>query len=67
MGRLFIRVSRAISEPNTRPVFPRTISGTSGFFFWGMMLLPVAKASASVIKPNSDVDQSTNSSDSRLR
>ena len=39
----------------------------SGFFFCGMMLDPVDQASSRRTKPNSAVDQSTISSDSRLR
>ena len=38
--------------PITRPDLPRTSSGTSGFFFCGIMLEPVQKASASSMKPN---------------
>ena len=33
--------SIAVSDPMTCPVFPRTSSAMSGFFFWGMMDDPV--------------------------
>ena len=39
--------SSAIKSPNTRPLLPRISSAMSGFFFWGMMLEPVEKASSS--------------------
>ena len=40
-GWPFIRVSRATRLPLTRPALPRASSGTSGFFFCGMIELPV--------------------------
>ena len=46
----------------TRAVRPRISSRTSGFFFCGMMLLPVQIASGSARKPNSWVLQRTHSS-----
>jgi hypothetical protein len=41
----FISVSRLIRWPLTRPLLPRTSSGTSGFFFCGMIEEPVQKRS----------------------
>ena len=41
----FISASSAISAPKTRPLLPRTSSGTSGFFFCGMIDEPVQYAS----------------------
>ncbi len=41
-----MRVIRPIRWPTTRPVLPRASSGTSGFFFCGMMDEPVVKRSA---------------------
>jgi hypothetical protein len=43
---------QAIRLPLTRPVLPRASSGTSGFFFCGMIELPVQKRSARSMKPN---------------
>ena len=51
----------------TRPALPRTSSGTSGFFFCGMMLEPVQKASGSSTKPNCCEVQITSSSHQRDR
>ena len=45
--------------PIRRPLLPRASSATSGFFFWGSIELPVAKASSRTAKPNSSVDHST--------
>ena len=53
--------------PYTLPVFPRTSSGMSGFFFCGIMELPVQTASAISINPNSSVDHSISSSERRLK
>ena len=36
-----------------RPALPRASSATSGFFFCGMIELPVANASSSSAQPNS--------------
>ena len=58
-------MSRARSEPYTRPAFPRASSATSGFFFCGIMLDPVAKASGNSMKPNSALAHRTSSSASR--
>ena len=41
----------------SRPDLPRASSEMSGFFFCGMMLDPVEKASSSATKPNSRVFQ----------
>ncbi len=60
-------VRSPISAPKTRPVFPRINSGTSGFFFWGMIELPVAWASGSLTKWNSALDQRISSSQSLER
>src|SRR5262245_57466274 len=60
-------VSMATSEPNTRPVSPRTISATSGFRFCGMMEEPEVNSSSSWIKENSEEDQITTSSAKRER
>ena len=51
----------------SRPLLPRASSATSGFFFWGSIELPVAKASSRTAKPNSSVDHSTISSPMRDR
>ena len=40
-GRPFTVVSSDMSAPVTRPLLPRTSSGMSGFFFWGMREEPV--------------------------
>ncbi|OPY27364.1 MAG: hypothetical protein A4E31_01181 [Methanomassiliicoccales archaeon PtaU1.Bin030] len=49
-------------SPKAAPARPRVSSATSGFFFWGIMLLPVEYASAISKKPNSGEDQYTSSS-----
>ena len=51
--------------PLARPVLPRASSGTSGFFFCGMMEEPVQKRSAISIKPTRGLIQIINSSDIR--
>ena len=66
-GWLFIRVSREIRWPLTRPTLPRTSSGTSGFFFCGMIEEPVQKRSGSSIKLNWAEVHTTSSSDIRDR
>ena len=53
--------------PYTRPLLPRISSAKSGFFFCGMMDEPVEYESESVIKPNSELDHSTISSERRDR
>ena len=63
----FMIVSSATRSPKTRPLFPRTSSGTSGFFFCGMIELPVQKRSARRMKPKPGLDQRTNSSANRDR
>ena len=62
----FIRVRRLISCPYTRPVLPRASSGTSGFFFCGMIEEPVQKRSAIWMKPTRGLIHITSSSDRRL-
>ncbi|MNT07565.1 hypothetical protein D3C72_1422780 [compost metagenome] len=64
-GWPFISVSRPIRWPLTRPVLPRASSGTSGFFFCGMIELPVQKRSAMSIKPTRGLIHSTSSSEKR--
>ncbi|CFW46138.1 Uncharacterised protein [Bordetella pertussis] len=49
----------------TRPVLPRASSGTSGFFFCGMIELPVQKRSARSMKPTRGLIHSTSSSERR--
>ena len=66
-GNDFIRVKRVVRLPMAVAVFPLISSGTSGFFFWGMILLPVAKESGNYMKLNSEVDHKISSSDSRLK
>ena len=51
-GWPFIKVSKLIKSPKTRPLFPRTNSGTSGFFFCGIMDEPVQKRSGICTKRN---------------
>ena len=45
----FIVVSSDVRAPYTRPVFPLTSSAISGFFFCGIIELPVLYASSSSI------------------
>ena len=56
-----------IKLPTTRAVLPRISSSTSGFFFWGMILLPVHITSGSDRKPNSWVLHKIQSSAQPLR
>ena len=60
-------VSKAVRSPNTLPDFPRTSSAISGFFFCGMMLEPVEKASSSSTNLNSHEHQRMISSENRDR
>src|SRR3569833_795746 len=60
-------VNSAIKSPLTRPVLPRTSSGTSGFFFCGMMDEPVQKRSGRWMKSNCAEDHRINSSEKRER
>ncbi len=53
MGRPLQMVSMAVRLPYMRPVLPREISAMSGFFFCGMRLEPVQKASESSMNWNS--------------
>ena len=57
-----ISTSSVVRSPTTRAERPRISSRTSGFFFCGMMLLPVQIASGNARKPNSCVLQRTHSS-----
>ena len=56
-------MSKLTRCPLTLPVLPLTNSGTSGFFFWGIMLDPVQKLSEISIKLKNGLDHITNSSD----
>ena len=51
--------------PTIRPAWPRTSSAASGFFFCGMIELPVLSASGRRTKPNGWLAQITSSSASR--
>ena len=66
-GWPFIKVKRAIKWPYTCPLLPRTSSGTSGFFSWGMIEDPVQKALFSSMKSNWGEDHNTSSSEQRDR
>ncbi|MDT4828225.1 hypothetical protein FQZ97_615960 [compost metagenome] len=59
-------VMSAIRWPTTRPVLPRASSGTSGFFFCGMIDEPVVKRSAMLMKPKFWLIQMMSSSLRRL-
>ena len=59
--------SRPTRSPTTRPILPRVSSAKSGFFFCGMIELPVEKASESVMKEYSDDDHRMISSHRRDR
>ncbi len=59
--------SMVTSPPMTPPVFPRTSSAISGFFFWGMIDEPVVYLSSISTNPNSGDDHMTNSSQSEDR
>ena len=56
----------AIRWPTTRPVLPRASSGTSGFFFCGMIDEPVVKRSAIWMKAKFWLIQRISSSLMRL-
>ena len=58
---------RLVRQPTIRPEWPRTSSAASGFFFCGMIELPVERLSGSVTKPNGWLAQMMNSSASRDR
>ncbi|OPX78346.1 MAG: hypothetical protein A4E50_02199 [Methanosaeta sp. PtaB.Bin087] len=47
MGSALTMARAATRDPKTVPVFPRTSSAVSGFFFWGMMELVEVKRSSS--------------------
>ena len=54
-------VSNATTLPIARALLPRTSSKTSGFFFCGIMLEPVAIAPSRRTRANSLVEKSTTS------
>ena len=54
-------------SPSTRAALPRTSSSASGFFFCGIRLEPVVKASGSAKKPNSGPESQMRSSARRAR
>ena len=60
-------IIRLVAAPMMRPVWPRTSSAASGFFFCGMMLLPVDNESGRTTKPKGWLAQMMNSSASRER
>ena len=60
-----MRVSSENKLPKTRPDLPRTSSGTSGFFFCGIMDEPVQKRSGKFMKLNCADVHKTNSSEKR--
>ena len=60
-----MRVSIVMRSPKTRPDLPRAVSGTSGFFFCGMIEEPVVKRSGSLMKPKRWLIQMTSSSERR--
>ena len=53
MGRAFAMVNAAVASPITDPHFARMVSATTGFFFWGIMLLVAEYSSPSSTNPNS--------------
>lgn len=67
MGSPLHKTKSVVRSPITRADFPRTNSMGSGFFFCGIMLLPVDTASLGVRKPNSSEAHSTHSSARRDR
>ncbi len=60
-------MSNAIRCPTLRPALPRTSSSGSGFFFCGIMLLPVLSASDSSKKRWPSPHRMIRSSASRLK
>ena len=66
-GRPLQMVKRLIRSPYTRPDLPRISSAISGFFFCGMMLLPVEKESSISTKLNSTELHRISSSQNRDR
>ena len=57
----------AVRQPMIRPEWPRTSSAASGFFFCGMIELPVERLSGSTTNPNGWLAQMISSSASRDR
>ena len=62
MGGPFTVLSRPISAPYTRPVFPGESSAKSGLRFCGIMLDPVTRSHPRRANPNSCYVHSTSSS-----
>ena len=60
-------VNAAVASPMTDPHFARMVSATTGFFFWGIMLLVAEYSSPSSTKPNSVELQRMSSSAILLR
>ena len=58
---------RLVSAPTIRAECPRTSSAASGFFFCGMIELPVLSASGRRMKPNGWLAHRISSSAKRLR
>ena len=63
----FITVKSVIVSPKTLPLFPRTSSAMSGFFFCGIIDEPVENASSSSTNLNSQLHHIIISSEKRLR
>ena len=57
----------AARRATTRGAFPRSSSAASGFFFCGMIELPLVQASDRTTKPNSSLDHRTSSAPRRER
>jgi len=53
LGSAFVIANMAVSSPRTEPDLARMVSATTGFFFWGIMLLVALYSSAISTKPNS--------------
>ena len=66
-GRTAVPSMVQSAAPTIRPAWPRTSSAASGFFFCGMIELPVLSASGSATKPNGWLAQTMNSSARRER
>ena len=66
-GNPFSMVSNVTTSPMTLPDLPRTNSAISGFFFCGIMLEPVEKASSSSTNLNSQEHHKIISSEKRDR
>ena len=66
-GNPFRTVSKPTKSPYTRPVLPRINSAISGFFFWGIILEPVANVSDNSMNLNSSLLHKISSSQKRER